>query len=191
MATKRSQSLARVGFELMDKKRNILISEMMSMIDDARGLQKEIDEAFRKAYLSLQRANVTMGIVTDEAECVEVDNSLDLKLKSVMGVEIPVVTHNEEKPKICYGFLQTNSILDDAFVNFLEAKNLSIKLAQVETSIYRLAIAIKKTQKRANALKNIIIPDNEDTIKFITEALEEKEREEFTRLKVIKKMKEK
>lgn len=190
MATKRSQSLARVGFELMDKKRNILISEMMSMIDDARGIQKEIDEAFRKAYLSLQRANVTMGIVTDEAECVEVDNSLDLKLKSVMGVEIPVITHNKENPKICYGFLQTNSILDDAFVNFLEAKNLSIKLAQVETSIYRLAIAIKKTQKRANALKNIIIPDNEDTIKFITEALEEKEREEFTRLKVIKKMKE-
>ena len=190
MAVKRSQLLAKVGFELMDKKRNILVSEMMSMIDDARGLQKEIDEVFRKAYLSLQRANVTMGIVTDEAECVEIDNSLDFKLKSVMGVEIPVISHNTDKPKIAYGFLQTNSMIDDAFVNFTEAKNLSIKLAQIETSIYRLAIAIKKTQKRANALKNIIIPDNEKTIKFITEALEEKEREEYTRLKVIKKMKE-
>ena len=59
-------------------------------------------------------------------------------------------------------------------------------MAEVEISIYRLAQAIKKAQKRANALKNIVIPDLDNTIRFITEALEEKEREEFVRLKVIK-----
>ena len=175
MAVKRSQALAKVGFELMDKKRNILVTELMSMIDDAKDIQKEIDETFEKAYLSLQKANVTMGIVTDEAECVDIDEGLDIKLKSVMGVELPVITTEDEDLKVPYGFLRTNSIMDDAFINFKKAKRLSIKLAQMETSIYRLAISIKKTQKRANALKNIIIPDNDETIKFIAEALEEKD----------------
>lgn len=62
------------------------------------------------------------------------------------------------------------------------------QLAEVETSIYRLADAIKKTQKRANALENIVIPGLDETIRFITDALEEKEREEFARLKVIKRV---
>ena len=58
----------------------------------------------------------------------------------------------------------------------------------METSIYRLAQAIKKAQKRANALENIVIPGLDETIRFITDALEEKEREEFARLKVIKRV---
>ena len=66
-----------------------------------------------------------------------------------------------------------------------------MELAEVEGSVYRLAVAIKKTQKRANALNNIMIPKFTATIKFITEALEEKEREEFSRLKVIKSQKDK
>ena len=61
-------------------------------------------------------------------------------------------------------------------------------IAEVENSVYRLANTIRKTQKRANALKNISIPRFESTIKVISEALEEKEREEFTRQKVIKEM---
>jgi len=68
-------------------------------------------------------------------------------------------------------------------------KLLTVRLAEIENSIYRLAVAIKKTQKRANALKNIMIPKFEGTVRFITNALEEKEREEFSRQKVIKKAK--
>lgn len=63
---------------------------------------------------------------------------------------------------------------------------MTVILAEVENSVYRLANAIRKAQKRANALKNIVIPDFEHNIKFITDALEEKEREEFSRQKVIK-----
>ena len=68
---------------------------------------------------------------------------------------------------------------------------LSIKLSMVENAAYRLASNIKKTQKRANALQNITIPMYSNLVYSITNALEEKEREEFTRLKVIKRMKEK
>ena len=69
---------------------------------------------------------------------------------------------------------------------FNEAKKMSVELAEIENSIYRLSIAIRKTQKRANALKNIMIPTYREQVKYITNALEEKEREEFSRQKIIK-----
>ncbi|MFQ8599548.1 MAG: V-type ATP synthase subunit D [Oscillospiraceae bacterium] len=90
-----------------------------------------------------------------------------------------------------YGFSDTNSQLDEAYIHFHAVKMLTARLAEIENSVYRLANAIKKTQRRANALKNIIIPRFESTSRYITNALEEKEREEFSRLKVIKAGKEK
>ena len=85
----------------------------------------------------------------------------------------------------------TGSALDEAVVSFVKVKYLTRQLAQIETSVYRLADSIKKTQKRANALKNIMIPRYEEETKNIQNALDEKEREEFSRLKVIKSQKEK
>lgn len=75
--------------------------------------------------------------------------------------------------------------------HFDKAKHLTVVLSELENSVYRLANAIKKTQRRANALKNIIIPRFESTVKFISDSLEEKEREEFSRMKVIKVVKKK
>ena len=80
--------------------------------------------------------------------------------------------------------------MDIAYIKFEKAKQISIVLAEIENSVYRLANAIKTTQRRANALKNINIPQFEETVKFISDALEEKEREEFSRMKVIKRTKE-
>ena len=80
--------------------------------------------------------------------------------------------------------------LDQAKAAFEKVKELSIKLSAIENAAIRLAANIKKTQKRANALKNITIPKYEALTKDIQNALEEKEREEFTRLKVIKRMKQ-
>ena len=103
-----------------------------------------------------------------------------------MGVEIPHIAGAVPPPSPEYGFVHTTSALDECYVKFHRVKELVRELAEVETSIYRLAEAIKKTQKRANALQNIVIPGFDATIRTITEALEEKEREEFVRLKVIK-----
>ena len=112
-------------------------------------------------------------------------------ITSVMGVEIPKITLKEKPVSIFYGFAKSNSQLDIALLCFDKVKKLTIVLAEVENSIYRLANAIKKTQSRANALKNIIIPRFQGVVKFITNSLEEKEREEFSRLKVIKSSKQK
>ena len=103
-----------------------------------------------------------------------------------MGTEIPLVQHEETPMSLTYAYYSTKESLDEARARFEKVKELTIKLSMVENSAYRLANNIKKTQKRANALKNIVIPDFEHNIKFITDALEEKEREEFSRQKVIK-----
>lgn len=191
MATQKSLSLAKLGYELMDRKRNILVREMMQLVDEAKEVESTINEAYKKAYASLQKANITLGRCSDYARTVPLDETLKVDYKSVMGVEIPQITLGEQDMKNYYGFDTTNSYLDEAYFNFNEAKKLSVKLVETQTSIYRLADAIKKTQKRSNALNNIMIPKFTQTVKFISEALDEKEREDFTRLKVVKSTKEK
>lgn len=193
ITSKKSLSLARTGYELLDKKRNILVREMMTLIDRASEIQDKIDITYSRAYLALQRANITLGYIDDLARSIPEDNSLKLSYRSVMGVEIPIVTIDEESQEkgLFFGLDATNAAFDEAYACFTEVKHLTADLAEVENSVYRLADSIKKTQKRANALKNIMIPRFEETVKFITDALEEKDREEFSRLKVIKAQKSK
>ena len=190
---KNSLALARQGYELMDKKRNILIKELMELIDKAKNIQAEIDTTFTDAYKALQRANMEMGEYTVEQICrtIPEDNSIVIKTRSIMGTEIPLVEYDEEEFEPGYSFYGTTLSLDRTCAKFTRVKELTIRLSMVETSAYRLANSIKKTQKRANALQNITIPMYEDLTTTISNALEEKEREEFTRLKVIKKFKEK
>ena len=191
MAQKRSLALASQGYDLMDRKRNILVREMMQLIDRAAVIQDEIATAYSSAYKALQRANITLGVVGEFAKTVPVETGLKLDYRSVMGVELPIVEMEESAPGLSYGLDSTNSQLDDVYLKFCEVKRLTVELAEVESSVYRLAVAIQKTQKRANALNNIMIPQFTATIKYITEVLEEKEREDFSRLKVIKAQKEK
>ncbi len=190
---KNSLALATQGYVLMDKKRNILLKELMDLIDQARDIQSEIDATFTEAYKALQQANIELGInyVQEISASVPVENGIRIKSRSIMGTEIPLVQHTPDTLNLSYAYYSTRESLDEARARFEKVKELTIKLSMVENSAYRLANNIKKTQKRANALKNITIPMYETLTRDITNALEEKEREEFTRLKVIKRMKEK
>ena len=137
------------GYELLDKKRNVLIREMMSFMDRSKVIQQKMQKIFKEAYEALIMANITIGI----NEVNEVAES------------IPQATE------------------------FHRVKYLLYELAEIEDSVYKLATEIKRTQKRTNALKNIQIPKYEALVKMISEMLEEKEREDFFRLKVLKKKK--
>ncbi len=191
LAGKKSLHLAKVGYDLLDRKRNILIREMMTLIDKASDVRGDIDRTYKQAYIALQRANITLGICDEIANSVSEENGVSVQYRSVMGVELPTVTIDcPEAPPPIYSMADTNSQLDYAYLCFHQVKMLTVKLAEVENSIYRLAQAIKKTQSRANALENIVIPKFNKTTKYISESLEEKEREDFSRLKVIKTTKE-
>ena len=186
---KNSLALASQGYELMDKKRNILLRELMGLIDQAKAIQSEIDTTYTEAYKALQQANIELGIhfVEEMAASVPVEDSIRIKTRSIMGTEIPLVQHEPAPMKLSYAYYSTRESLDEARQHFERVKNLTIQLSMVENSAYRLAASIRKTQKRANALKNITIPTYQALVADITNALEEKDREEFTRLKVIKK----
>lgn len=189
-ASKKSLDLALLGFELMDRKKNILVREMMSLVEDAANIRKEANNCYEKAYRFLRLANTTLGFCESFAHTVPTDTSLSMDFKSVMGVEIPVIK-SEEQPLIPYfGLMTSNDYLDKAYVYFNEAKLKTVRLAEIECDVYRLADAVKAARKRANALSNIMIPKFNADIKAISEALDEKEREDFTRLKVIKSRKE-
>ena len=187
---KNSLALALQGFDLMDKKRNILVRELMDLIEEAKGIQSQIDQTFRSAYAALQKANMEIGINTVQtiSYTVPIEDTIRIKTRSIMGTEIPLVQFDPDGEIPTYAFYNTKESLDAARQAFEKVKELTIRLSMVENSAYRLAANIKKTQKRANALKNITIPHYEQLTKDITNALEEKEREEFTRLKVIKRM---
>ena len=155
-------------------------------MDDVKLLRDKITITYQKAYYALQQANMSLGVISDLVEAVPVDTGIHISYRSVMGVEIPKIQYDKQEYKLTYGLDHANSKLDYAYRCFYKVKEMTVILAEVENSVYRLANAIRKAQKRANALKNIVIPDFEHNIKFITDALEEKEREEFSRQKVIK-----
>ena len=188
---KNSLALANQGYELMDKKRNILIRELMELIDQAKDIQEQIDSTFTHAYKCLQHANIEHGIslVSQLAYTVPIEDSIKIKSRSIMGTEIPLVDYTPDENQPTYSFSTTDESIDRAREAFRKVKELTIKLSMIENAAYRLATNIKKTQRRANALKNITIPTYTTLVSSISNALEEKEREEFTRLKVIKQRK--
>ena len=192
LRARNSLALARQGYELMDRKRNILIRELTALIDQAREIQGLIDSAYRKAYSALEAANIEMGISTveDISHVIPLEDSIEVVTRSIMGTEIPLVRYTKrERTEPEYALYRTRDALDEARKAFDEVKDLTIRLSGVEISAHRLASDILRTRTRANALQNIMIPRYEELIRTISSALEEKEREEFTRLKVIKRRK--
>ncbi|WP_286905321.1 MULTISPECIES: V-type ATP synthase subunit D [Clostridium] len=189
MAAKNSLEFSKKGFELLDKKRNVLIREMMSYVATAHELQEKINITFGKAYEALIEANIISGVVNveDISMTVEEANDYELLFKSVMGVEVPIINFDKKDIDLKYSVFRTGAAIDEAMREFNNVRYLTYELAEVENAVYKLAMEVKKTQKRANALQNIQIPKFQEIVKFVTEVLEEKDREDFFRLKIVKK----
>ena len=153
---KNALALSRQGFDLMDKKRNILIRELMELITEASDIQSQIDETFSNAYQALQKANIQMGIhqVEQIAKAVPVENSIRNKRRSVMGTEIPKVEYEKNKQTPAYSFYHTRMSLDEACQQFEKVKELTIRLAEVENSAYRLDITTEQEEKALETLED-------------------------------------
>lgn len=191
LRTKDNLSLSRTGYNLIDKKRTVLIKEMMQQIEKAKEIQSDVKELFEKAYNVLQEANITMGVrqVQDIALSIDKAEHFDITYKSIMGLDVPSVNYEKKVLRPHYSMYMTGEAIDEAIMIFQKIKRLTYRLAETENTVYKLSIEIKKNQKRANALEKMQIPNLEETVKYISESLEEKEREDFYRLKKIKKRK--
>ena len=117
----------------------------------------------------------------------EDDNVIDIKYKTIMGVEIPSIISQENEIAPVYGLYNTTSNIDETIIKYNKLKKYIIELAEIENIIFRLEKSIEKVQRRANALKEIIIPRDEKIAKKIQEILDETDMEEFSRMKMIKK----
>ena len=186
MAARRSLVLCKLGYDLMDRKRKVLVRELMQLVERAKELRASMTQTYEIAYANLQDANITLGVTDRFSDTIEIDEQIQLHTRTVMGVDIPIVEQDGTDQFLPYGFLETNIQFDEAYAAFCRVKRMTLTLAEVDNGVFRLATAIPATQRRANALKNVLIPRYMEIVRTISDALEEKEREEFTRMKVIK-----
>lgn len=188
MKSRSMLSFSRKGYDLLDRKRNVLIREVMGLVSRAENIQAQIAQIFEEAYESLQYANIIIGtnVVKELSSSISKGEDYDVLLQSVMGVEIPKIRYEKKAVQPSYGLFRTNATFDNALLKFDEVKYLVYELAEIETAVYKLAMEIKKTQKRANGLEKIQIPRYTEIVRNIENALEEKEREDFFRLKKVK-----
>lgn len=185
----RALKMARSGHGLLEQKRQILMMELVRFIDSARELQEDVARVFDEAYGALQRANISLGIdvVEDISESIPLTTDITVRLHSVMGVEIPDVDPLDIAVSPTYSFHGSSAAMDAAYLKFRRVLALLAQLAEVETSVYRLAVQIRKTHRRVNALEKVVIPSAQEDIRFISDVLEEGEREDFVRMKMAQK----
>jgi V/A-type H+-transporting ATPase subunit D len=179
---------AQSGHDLLEQKRQVLMMELVKHIDSAKELQTDVSVVFEKAYRALQRANVSLGIemVEDIAHSVPFTDDIVVRLRSVMGVEIPDIDELDASVRPSYSFYGSTSAMDEAYLSFRKVLMILVKLAEVETSVYRLAVQIRKTHRRVNALEKVVIPSGRSEAVFINGVLEEGDREDFVRMKMAK-----
>ncbi|MGV8144123.1 MAG: V-type ATP synthase subunit D [Methanothermobacter sp.] len=189
---KQREKLAVKGHSLLKEKRNALIMEFFNILERVKGSREKVADNLKEAYQDLTAAQITMGDLAVKKAAMSVKESVDVDVdsRSIMGVVVPVMDYNVQKRTIIergYGFMDTSVKLDEASRKFEDSIALIIELGEIEKTITLLAGEIESTKRRVNALEHIIIPRLENTVKYIEMRLEEMDRENFVRLKMIKK----
>jgi V/A-type H+-transporting ATPase subunit D len=189
--TKKTLKQSKSGLELLERKRDVLMRELRHFTYDAKKLRDEVNLVLASAFQRLTESKIMMGSETVEnvALAFSLKENFVLDHRSIMGVPVPILNFQMEKDATPdYGFADTNASLDKAFNEFTNVLEHIAQLAELEGAAFKIADDIQKTQKRVNALKYVFIPVYTESVKYIELVLEEKDREEFIRMKTAKKM---
>lgn len=186
--TKTGLAFAREGHELLTKKRDILVTELLSLMAAATDAQRLLDEQLAGAYAALDEATLALGSrgVREASWAVGLAVETNITERRVMGVSLPTVHSTARGTPPFYALPSTSFWLDEAQRRFSEVIKRLDDLAGMRISVIRLAREVKKSIRRVNALEKIYIPDYEDVLKYIVDSLEESDREAFFILKLIK-----
>ena len=186
---KRSTQVASMVQKILDDKRKVLLKNIEEMIAEAQKTRCGIWEPLQDIYQSVNESYLSLGVGTVDSVAQSTPGvmEVDSDVKRVVDVTIPVLTVTEKDTKsIPYGFADTNASIDRGAKLIKDLLPKICKAAEYENSIFSLAKALEKTQKLLNALENVIIPQYRQRVRFILATLEEREREEFARLKKVK-----
>ncbi|PKN99086.1 MAG: V-type ATP synthase subunit D [Chloroflexi bacterium HGW-Chloroflexi-4] len=176
------------GYEILNRKREVLTTELIQMAHKAEELQSEVWKLLAEAYEAMERAQLNMGRERVEWAALAANKTVEVQLKfrGIMGVSIPVIESKGAPAEMLYSLGDTNASLDEASSGFAKVTKLIPELSMVMTTVWRLATELRKTQRRVNALQYIFIPEYEETVSFIVSSLEEREREDTFMLKMLK-----
>jgi V/A-type H+/Na+-transporting ATPase subunit D len=188
LVLKKQLAFAEEGYDLLEQKRQILIFELMSRLSRARDAEQNVAEAIRRAFAALREAQLDSGsdVIDRTALAVKMDHQIDISDQHLMGMKIPRLTVRTEQVSVQFGVGGTSANTDVAMSRFVEVLPLLAELAELENTVMRLARELRKTQRRCNALSKTFMPSYRETITYITGALEERERESFVILKMIR-----
>lgn len=179
---------AQLGYELLDQKRNILILELLNLVDQAVDYESRVEKSLAEAYTALQRASIDMGKlkVAQISRAVNIEANINVKQRRVMGVQLPVVDTDFVEHSPYFSPTETSFWVDGALKEFKQTLEMMGRLAELKVSIMRLALEVKKTIRKVNALDKIAIPDLKESVEYIKNRLEENERDMFVLMKMVK-----
>lgn len=185
---KRKLKTAQRGHKLLKDKRDGLMKAFMVIIKEAREYRERVEESLGNAFKSFLFASSLMEpkMVNETFSMPSKQVSLSAETKNVMSVRIPKFTYTEEGDHFCYSFASTPSEIDSALDTFSDSLKHMVKLAEIEHSAKLLAIEIEKTRRRVNALEYVFIPQQKETIKYISAKLAEQERGAIVTLMKVK-----
>ena len=185
METQRSLTFAREGRDLLDRKREVLLVELRGITPEAEQAKEELVEGFRMAYQKLSAAKISMGSdrVRWAALAAPPRPDVEIVLRSTLGAVVPTIRCPPVEMGPLYSLSGVRVEMDQAAILFRRLLKTICAAARAEATVLRIAREIGKTQRRVNALDNVVIPTQEAIIKVVEEALEDAEREDFFRAK--------
>jgi V/A-type H+-transporting ATPase subunit D len=185
---KQDLGFAREGFDMLERKRQILVLELIGMVEAAKRVQQDVAEKMKEAFAALREAQIRRGAwpMAGDTLTPATEHSAVVDSRSLMGIYLPTLaaTHPPLRPRT--GLMSGTAALDAVEHAFNDALEAIDRLAEVETSVFRLAREVRKTLRRVNALEKIFIPDYEDTLHYITGVLEERERDDFVIMRMVR-----
>ena len=185
---KRSLILALQGYDLLEKKREILVIELLKRMDELGLLEKEIQALTDKAYAHLRKMLLAVGRERALALSSKPVRSISLKTMNVnvSGMNLPTIAAEAGPPVLNYSFINSFAVCDETVIEFSELLQKLAAAAGLRSIVWRLAREVKKTQRRVNALDKMVIPRSGEIVKFIESTLEERDRESLFAVKLLK-----
>lgn len=188
LALKNRMKLAERGHDLLREKRDSLIMEFFNAIAEIKDARERVDETLADAFSALTQAKMVMGPakVVEFSYASKFAAELHINTRSMMGVRVPVLSVEQHIPDLPYSLSDSSAKFDVMSQKFKEALKAIVRLAEVESTVKRLALEIERTKRRVSALETVVIPRLDATVRFVKLALEEREREDFVRLKMVR-----
>jgi V/A-type H+-transporting ATPase subunit D len=190
---KQQITLAEQGMDLLKQKRDALLIEFMSVMDETLRLSTDLQRTTNEAQYSLAMAKAVDGVVSvrSAAFATRGEVTIDMTGTKIMGIAVPVVTKGESPLRTSftrgYAITSVSSRIDESADKFERILDVIIEYADIETRLKRLGEEIQKTNRRVNALEQITVPALREQVAYIRMALDERAREDLFRLKKVKK----